>query len=500
MVKLPEIGLFFNWKRQKWSTAGYRPVNRTRDKMRYFPIFVDLKGRRVLVVGGGEEATRKVRLLLKTDAVIEVVAPVLHPELAENPRISHVGTVFSPAQIDGAALVYSADKELNALVSAEAQARGVPVNAVDEADISTFIVPSIVDRDPVVVAIGTEGTAPVLAQGIRAKVDALLPHSLGALAARAQTLRERVARIVPAGNRRRAFWQEFFFGSPNSALDAGDDVAFELALQDAIHAQAKPAQGRVSLVGAGPGDPELLTLKAHRKLQEADVIVYDRLVSPGVLELARRDAVRVPVGKTPYAASPRQSEINDILLTEARKGLHVVRLKGGDPYIFGRGGEEQAALEAAGIPVDVVPGITAAAGCAASAKLPLTQRGQNRAITLLTAAGDTGLAEHDWAALAKPGQVFAIYMGVNAAGDVAARLLAAGIAPTTPVTIVENGTLPNERVAQTTIGQLWETIHTRGIHGPSIIYVGLAKAKASADIVPFPVREDIRDAILRAAS
>ncbi len=469
-------------------------------EMRYFPIFVDLKGRRVLVVGGGEEATRKVRLLLKTDAIIEVVARDLHPELAGNPRINHVAETFVPRLLDGAALVYSADKDQNAHVSAEAQARGIPVNAVDEADISTFIVPSIVDRDPVVVAIGTEGAAPVLAQSIRAKVDALLPHSLGALAARAQTLRERIAGLVPAGNRRRAFWQEFFFGTPNSALDEGDDVAFELAVQDAIHAQSRPAQGRVSLVGAGPGDPELLTLKAHRKLQEADVIVYDRLVSPGVLELARRDAVRIPVGKTPYEASPRQSEINGILQREAGKGLHVVRLKGGDPYIFGRGGEEQAALEAAGIPVDVVPGITAAAGCAASLKLPLTQRGQNRSITLLTAAGDTGLAEHDWAALARPGQVFAIYMGVQAAGDVAARLLSAGIAPATPVTIVENGTLPNERVAQTTIGHLWETIHTRGIHGPSIIYVGLAKAKSSADIVPFPVREDIRDAILRAAS
>jgi uroporphyrin-III C-methyltransferase/precorrin-2 dehydrogenase/sirohydrochlorin ferrochelatase len=424
---------------------------RGKDQMRYFPVFVDLQGRRVVMVGGGEDATRKIRLLLKTDARLDVIATELHPELAGNSRVNWLAKSFAPALLDGATLVYSADKELNPQVSAAAQARGIPVNAVDDASISTFIIPSIVDRDPVVVAIGTEGAAPVLAQGIRAKVEALLPQGLGKLAARAQSLRDQVATLVPQGSRRRAFWQDFFFGETRNALDAGDEVAFELSLQDAIHAQSKPARGRVSLVGAGPGDPELLTLKAHRKLQEADVIVFDRLVSPGVLELARRDAIRIPVGKTPYEVSPKQSEINAILLREAGKGLHVVRLKGGDPYVFGRGGEEQAALEAAGIPVDVVPGITAAVGCAASAGLPLTQRGQNRAVTFLTATSDAGLAEHDWSALAQPGQVFAIYMGVNAAGDLSARLLAAGIRPSTPVTIIENGTLPSERSLETTI-------------------------------------------------
>jgi uroporphyrin-III C-methyltransferase / precorrin-2 dehydrogenase / sirohydrochlorin ferrochelatase len=491
-----EIGQSGEW-------MGSRPVNRTRMRrygMRYFPIFVDLKDRRVVVVGGGEEATRKVRLLLKTDAQIAVIAPTLHAELAANSRISWIAKEFTPDLLAGAALVYSAEKELNAIVSAEAQARGIPVNAVDEADISTFIVPSIVDRDPVVIAIGTEGTAPVLGQGIRAKIDALLPQNLGILAARAASLREKVAGLVPHGNRRRAFWQEFFFGAPRAALLDGDAVAFDLAFHDAIHAEAKAPQGRVSLVGAGPGDPELLTLKAHRKIQEADVIVYDRLVSSGILEMARRDAVRISVGKTPYRASPKQSEINDILLREAQKGLHVVRLKGGDPYVFGRGAEEQAHLEAHGIPVDVVPGITAALGCAASARLPLTQRGQNHAFTLLTAASETGLAEQDWSFLAKKGSVFAVYMGVQSSGDVSARLLAAGMDPSTPVTLVENGTLANERVLTTTIGELWETIQTSGIAGPAIIYVGLSKSRTSADIVPFPIREDIRDAILKAAS
>ncbi len=468
--------------------------------MRYFPIFYDLQDRKVVVVGGGEEALRKIRLLLKSTAKIAVIAPALHEELKSNPRVMWLATKFAGQLLDGAALVYSAEPNLNAQVSAEAQKRGIPVNAVDQAEISTFIVPSIVDRDPVVIAIGTEGTAPVLAQGIRAKIDAMLPQELGALAARAAGLRARVANAVPHGNRRRSFWQTFFFGSPRNTFLSGDEVAFALEVNDAIHDSAKPPIGRVSLVGAGPGDPELLTLKAQRKLQEADVIVYDRLVSAGILEMARRDAVRIPVGKTPFAPSTKQSEINAILIREAKAGKIVVRLKGGDPYIFGRAGEEQFALNQAGISVDIVPGITAALGCAASAKLPLTQRGQNRAITLLTGHSETGIAEHDWASLAKPGTTLAIYMGVNAAGEISGRLLESGIAPQTAVTIVENGTLPDERVINTNIGGLWETMQVSGVSGPALIYVNLPTAKASADVMPFPVRQDIQDAILRAVS
>ncbi len=468
--------------------------------MRYFPIFVDLKDARVVVVGGGEEALRKIRLLLKTPAHIEVIASELHEELAAEPRVKWLAEVYSAALLDGAKLVYSADMALNARVSADAIARGIQVNAVDQADISTFIVPSIVDRDPVVIAIGTEGTAPVLGQGIRAKIDAMLPASLGGLALKAQGLREKVAGLVPHGNRRRAFWQQFFFGAPRDAFLEKDEVAFELALHDAMHGAITAKVGRVSLVGAGPGDPELLTLKAQRKLQEADVIVYDRLVSKGILEMARRDAVRIGVGKTPFAASPKQSEINAILVAEAQKGLNVVRLKGGDPYIFGRGGEEQAALEAVGIAVDIVPGVTAALGCAASNKLPLTQRGYNRAITLITATSEIGIADHDWKALVKPGHVTAIYMGVHAVGEISAAMLDAGVSPSTTVNVVENGTLENERMIVTTVGSLWESVQKVGITGPALIYVGLANAKTSAEVVPFPIREDIQLAALRAVS
>lgn len=468
--------------------------------MRYFPIFVDLRNKLVVVVGGGEEALRKIRLLLKTEARIAVIAPEIHAELAANKRVEWLAKEFVPELLDGASLVYSADEELNAIVSKEAQARNIPVNAVDEAEISTFIVPSIVDRDPVVIAIGTEGTAPVLGQGIRARIDAMLPAKLGGLATRANSLRAKVADVVPHGNRRRSFWHAFFFGPPRDSFLAGDEAGFEASFFDAMADDAKPSVGRVSLVGAGPGDPELLTLKAQRKLHEADVIVYDRLVSPAILEMARRDAVRIDVGKTPYHPSPKQSDIHDILIREARAGRIVVRLKGGDPYVFGRGGEEQAALEQAGIAVDIVPGITAALGCAASARLPLTQRGQNQAFTIITAASRTGQAEQDWSALAKTGSAFAIYMGLNAAGDIASNLLHAGMSPETPVTIIENGTLPNERVLTTTIGSLWETIQLNGVTSPALIYVGLRPAKSHFDSINFPIREDIREAIMKAAS
>lgn len=471
--------------------------------MRYFPLFLDLDNRKAVIVGGGEEALRKARLLLKTKARIHVVAASLHDELQaylKEGRLIWAAKRFTPALLDAAVLVYSAEDDLHHEVSSAARDRGIPVNAVDDAALSTFITPSIVDRDPVVVAIGTEGTAPVLGMGLRSKIEALLPQTLGKLATAASGLREHVAERVPHGNRRRSFWQRYFFGSIRESFLAGDAKTYKSELEAALIDDSSPSIGRVSLVGAGPGDPELLTLKAQRKLQEADVIVYDRLIGPGILELARRDAIRIAVGKKPFEPSPKQSEINAILIREAKAGRHVVRLKGGDPYIFGRGGEEQAALAAQGIPVDVVPGITAALGCASSIGLPLTQRGQNRAITLLTAASEDGLANHDWAALAKPGQTFAIYMGVNAAGDISANLLDAGIDHTTPVTIVENGTLANERVMMCSIGSLWETLALNGVEGPAIIYVGLKPATTSADILPFPARDETGRQVLRAVS
>lgn len=455
--------------------------------MRYFPLFIDLKNRKALIVGGGEEALRKVRLLLKTEARIEIVARRLHPELTDlaiGGNIAWVGREFSASHLDGAACVFSAaEDEVNERVSAEARKREILVNVVDEAELSNSIVPAIVDRDPLVVAIGTEGAAPVLAQGIRGELEASLPPFLGALTKAAGSLRERVAREVPAGRSRRQFWEHFFFGSMRDAFARGAG-AFRNEVEGLISASQKRAAGCVSLVGAGPGEAELLTLKAQRKLREADVIVHDRLIGPDILEYARRDAIRIPVGKTPGKPSPRQEDINAILVREAKAGRHVVRLKGGDPYVFGRGGDEQRALEAHGIPVDVVPGVTAALACAASIGLPLTLRGRNQSITILTGASEDGLPEHDWKALAKPGQTLAIYMGIGSAGHTQARLLNAGIDAATPVTIVENGTLVDERVFETRIDQLAAAVRLHAIAGPAIIYVGIT-FRDRAQIVPF---------------
>jgi uroporphyrin-III C-methyltransferase/precorrin-2 dehydrogenase/sirohydrochlorin ferrochelatase len=315
--------------------------------MRYFPIFVDLKDRKVVVVGGGEEALRKVRLLLKTRARILVVAPQLHDELAAESRVEWLAMQFSPMQLDGAALVYAAEPAVNEAVSAEARVRGIPVNVIDVAEISTFLTPSIVDRDPVVIAIGTEGTAPVLGQGIRARLDADLPQALGELAAKANALRSRVAKEVPHGNRRRSFWAKFFFGRIRDAVVAGDAESYARELSIALKDEATPSLGRVSIVGAGPGDPELLTLKAQRKLLEADVIVYDHNVSTHILELARRDAER-------FAVSTTQFDISTLLARQAQAGKHVVFLVSGD---VDHGTDEVAVLEQHGIAVDIVPGI-----------------------------------------------------------------------------------------------------------------------------------------------
>ncbi|MDE2446510.1 MAG: siroheme synthase [Alphaproteobacteria bacterium] len=317
--------------------------------MRYFPIFFDLQDRKVVVIGGGEEALRKIRLLLKTPAQIQVIAPVLHDELAAETRVEWVATVFRAELLEGAALVYSADPELNATVSQAAQARGIPVNAVDQADISTFIVPSIVDRDPLVVAIGTEGAAPVLGQGIRAKIDALLPPHLGELASKAAALRKRVATEVPHGHARRSFWSSFFFGAPKEHFLSGDKAAFELALNDAIYDAAKPKAGHVAFVAIGPGEPDLLTLKAHRALMEADVMVSDDHLPPAILELARRDAVRM-------SAPLRSRDIEALLLSQVKAGHHVVRLISGTEQNI-QAEAEYVMMRAQSVSASLIPGL-----------------------------------------------------------------------------------------------------------------------------------------------
>lgn len=314
--------------------------------MRYFPIFIDLQNRPVAIVGGGEEALRKIRLLLKTGAVINVIAPEIHEELAAAPRVNWIARAYRAGLLEGAALVYSADAALNGRVASDAQALGIPVNAVDNPDISTFIVPSIVDRDPVVVAIGTEGTAPILGQGLRARIDAMLPQGLGDLARAAAGLRERVAAAIAPGNRRRSFWYRFFFGDVRNAFIAGDSCNYLAGVEKLFESEAHPPTGRVAFVSLGSEDPELLTIKAQRRLHEADLIVHDRAVPQAILEMARRDAVRTPVKGELYDGA------TDVLLAEARAGKLVVRLTLGEPSL-----EETVSVAAEGIAFDTIPAV-----------------------------------------------------------------------------------------------------------------------------------------------
>lgn len=317
--------------------------------MRYFPIFIDLKDRPVLVVGGGEEALRKVRLLLKTEARINVAAADLHPELAASPRVNWIARRYHAGLIDGAALVFSADPALNARVAEDARAAAIPVNAVDDPEIASFILPSIVDRDPVVVAIGTEGTAPILGQGLRARIDAMLPPALGALAKAGAGLRQRVAETVPAGNRRRSFWKRFFFGDVRDAFIAGESCNFAAGVDRLLAEEASAAVGRVSFIAVASDDPDLLTLKAQRLLQDADVIVHDRSIGPAVLEVSRRDAARVPVSGKAFDGT------DTLLINEARAGKRVVRMAEGRPSL-----EETVAVAAEGVAFETVPGLSPA--------------------------------------------------------------------------------------------------------------------------------------------
>ena len=455
--------------------------------MRYFPAFVNVAGQRVVVVGGGEKAAQKLRLLSKTEAAVVVVAERFGTDVRElaavSPNVTLIEEPFTAAHLTGARLVFVAveDSPGSALVSAAALARGIPVNVVDQPERSSFIVPALVDRDPIIVAIGTEGASPILAQEVRAKVEAWLPARIGRVARAASRLRPWVQKAVQDFQMRRQLWMALIKGPWRDSVLAGDEAQAQREFDKALERASarREVQGRVSLVGAGPGDPDLLTLRAQQRLQEADVIVVDGLVAPAVLEHARRDATRIHVGKAGYNASTEQAEINQILVREANQGRHVVRLKGGDPFIFGRAVEEMAAVRAAGIPVDIVPGITAALACAASVQLPPTQREQIRQFSVVTGATADGLPDLDWPALSRPGQAFAIYMGVHSASALTTQLLVHGADPATSVVIVENGTRTDERAIETRLEDLPAAIAAKSIRGPAIVFVGLSWAAAN---------------------
>lgn len=458
--------------------------------LRYFPVFLDLEQREVLVVGGGEKALQKLRLLAKTTARLRLVDADVCAEILDAgfPNLIVEARHFIDSDLDGAVVVFAAsdDEALDKRVAAAAHARGIAVNVVDGPADSSFIVPAIVDRDPVVVAIGTEGAAPILAREIKARLEDWLPARFGDIAHRAQALRQRVKDTILDPVLRRRTWEALLQGPWRDAALAGNSAAADHELERQIEASRQLGHpvGSVVLIGCGPGEPDLITLKAQQYLQSADVLVTDRLVNPAILEYARRDAARIDVGKGPEGDSHRQEEINRIIVREALKGHRVVRLKGGDAFVFGRAAEEMVSVRQAGIPVTVVPGITAAHACAASIGLPVTQRDRVRQFTVVTGASSVGDVDLDWAALARPGQAFAIYMGVRTADHYCRHLLAAGADPLTPVVVVENGTLASERVLETDLRSLVQAIADTGIRSPAVIFVGLDWASAGLSRPP----------------
>lgn len=451
--------------------------------MQHFPIFLALSERSVVVSGGGPAALAKLRLLMKSEASLTVFATDPAPEIVRwsvEGRLTLVRRPVATGDIRGAALFYAADEDSieDARTAAIAKSEGALVNIVDNLADSQFITPAIVDRDPVTVAIGTEGAAPVLARAIKADLEARLPATLGPLARIGKAFRK-VADALPHGRARRDFWADYYFNAGPRAIADGE-AQVEIALDDLLHdhLDRKAAPGHVAFVGAGPGDPELLTLKARKALDAADVVIYDRLVSPEILELARREAVMVDVGKEAYGPSTPQEQINMAITRHALDGHQVVRLKSGDATVFGRLDEEIEACEAAGVTFHIVPGITAASAAVAGIGQSLTRRGRNASVRFLTGHDMKGFAEQQWADLAKPNEVAAIYMAKRATRFVQGRLLIHGAERATPVTFIENASRPDQRVVASTIGTMAEDLAKADLQGPALTFLGLAPRAA----------------------
>ncbi len=456
--------------------------------MKHFPIFLAVEGRRIVLSGGGDAAMAKLRLLMKTEAQLTVIAADIADDIrkwASHGKLRIIERAMEPGDAICAALFYAANEDdaEDARVSAIANAEGALVNIVDNLADSQFITPAIVDRDPVTVAIGTEGAAPVLARAIKADLEERLPTSLGILARIGKSFRHTVE-VLPMGRKRRDFWSSFYFNAgPKAIAEAGETgviPALETLLDSHIMADTK--EGHVDLVGAGPGDPELLTLKARNALDKADVVIHDRLVTGEILELARREAVIIDAGKTGFGPSMKQEDIDALIIKHASDGHHVVRLKAGDPTVFGRLDEEIEALEAANVSYRIIPGITAASAAVANIGQSLTKRGRNSAVRLITGHDTKGYADHDWAALAQPGEVAAIYMGKKSARFIQGRLLMHGADPATPVTIIENVSRTDQQIIATTLAELEPTLTQADLQGPAITFYGLAPRDAASQM------------------
>ncbi|NQV98525.1 MAG: uroporphyrinogen-III C-methyltransferase [Rhodospirillales bacterium] len=447
--------------------------------MKHLPAFIDINERFVLVVGGGAMAWRRTAMAQRAGARVVVVAPELVRDFESCLAFEHRARPFDASDLAGITLVYVAceeDPDYETRVAAAVREQGLLVNVADRSDISTFIMPSIVDRSPIVVAISSGGEAPILARMLRAKLESLVPAALGALAAFAGSYRDRVKELIPDIARRRRFWERVADGSVAENILGLKPGAAEARMEQLLEAarqglDVEPA-GEVYLVGSGPGDPDLLTFRALRLMQQADVVLHDRLVPDGILELVRRDADRIYVGKKQGDHSMQQQDISRTLVDLAKQGKRVLRLKGGDPFVFGRGGEEIEMLSAEGISFQVVPGISAANGCAAYAGIPLTHRDHAQACVFVTGHAKDDKLDLNWQALIQPNQTVVVYMGLISLAQVMGELIAHGADPKTLVAVVDKGTRVDQRVVTGAIGTIVDAVEKAALTGPAIIIIG----------------------------
>jgi uroporphyrin-III C-methyltransferase/precorrin-2 dehydrogenase/sirohydrochlorin ferrochelatase len=446
--------------------------------MNYLPIFLDLRDRHCLVVGGSETAARKAELLLRAGARVDVAAPALHEGWARLPnaeQVKRVADAFRPELLDGkdAVIVVEDDAATAKAVADAARARHIPVNVADKPALCSFILPSIIDRSPIMVAVSSGGESPVLARMLRARLETLIPAAYGRLSALAARYKDRVREAIKP-EQRRAFWEKVFLSPVAEMVFSGRDVEAEQQLDAMIRDGAAHdiSRGEVYLVGAGPGNPDLLTFRALRLMQQADVIVYDRLVSPPILDMCRRDAERVYVGKERDDHAVPQEEINLMLVRLAKEGKRTLRLKGGDPFIFGRGGEEIETLVEHGVPFQVVPGITAAAGVASYAGIPLTHRDYAQSVAFVTGHLKENTFNMNWEGIARRDQTIVIYMGLKGLPLLCEALIKHGLTADTPAAIVQHGTLPTQRVITGNLTTLPALAEAAKLKAPTLIIVG----------------------------
>ena len=444
-----------------------------------FPIFIKLQSQHCLVVGGSVVATRKIKQLLTADAQVFVVAPDIGDELKkinESGEINHIKQNYSEEYLEGKKLVIAAtnNKQLNTEIAEHAKTKGILVNVVDNPEVGNFILPSIIDRSPIVIAVSTSGVAPVLTKLLSTRIETIVPFSYGKLAALISQFRSSVKEKIPDRKDRRRFWENVLDGPIAEMFYAGQEEKTLKLLEEQL-GNEKPSidsRGEVYLVGGGPGDPELLTFRALRLMQQADVVLYDRLVAPKILEFVRKDAKRIYVGKERDRHALPQAEINQLLVDLARQGKRVLRLKGGDPFMFGRGGEEIDLLNENDIPFQIVPGITAANGCASYAGIPLTHRDYAQSCLFVTGHLKDGSMNLNWQTLVQPQQTLVVYMGTHSLDILSSKLIKHGMKKSMPAAIIQQGTTGEQNIYLSTVEYLPEVPKENNVKPPSMIIIG----------------------------